>query len=80
MNKAEQGEEPGPGATPLLHGVGVAGAVVLQAGVQRAHTVALLVERAGGAVAGGWHQVPVLCVEQEDKAQQDRQQALVEVA
>ena len=46
VDEAEEGEEPRPGAAPLLHRVGIARGVVGELGVQRAHAVALIVEPA----------------------------------
>jgi hypothetical protein len=63
----------------LVHRVRVAGRIAQEPRMQGAHAVALVVERSRRAVGARGDQGAVLGIEQEDEAQQDREQALVEV-
>ena len=79
VDQAEERQEPAPAALALLHRVGVEGGVLGELGVEAAERIAALVERAGGAVGPRRHELAVLGVEDEDEAQEDREQAFVEV-
>jgi hypothetical protein len=73
VDEAEQGQEPGPGAEALVHGVGVAAGVLAQALVQAADAVV------GGPGRLAGHEAAVLGVEQEDEAHEDGEQAAVDL-
>lgn len=79
MDQTVQREQLRPGATPLIHSVGMAGLIVQQTRVQGAHTIALVIERPRLGIGDRGHQVAILGVEQEDQPQQDRQQPLIEI-
>jgi hypothetical protein len=64
VEEAEEGEEAGPGAEALVHGVGVEGRVVAELGEEAAHGVVLDVDGVRGDEAA------ILGIEDEDEAEE----------
>lgn len=73
MEEAEEGEEAGPGAEALVHGVGVERRLVAELGEEAAHGVVLDVDGVGGDEAA------VLGVEDEDEAEERGEEAAVDL-
>ena len=79
MDEAEERQQAGPCATPLVHRVGMMRGIVEQAGIERADAIALIVKRPRLAVGARRDEVAILGIEQKHEAEEDGQQSLIEM-
>src|SRR5262249_13965738 len=71
MHQPEERQKARPGATALVHRIGMERGIIKQVHIWGTDAIALVVERPRFAVGAGWDKIPIFGIEEKHKPEED---------